>query len=398
MKHPIYEKGSADVSNDEATQAPIGSFLGKPQIRGGSSLRRYTAAVIGCSRMGAFIDNEVADSNPSSLPYSHAAGYESVERIDLIACSDLRTDVMAKFGERYGVPSERQYTDYKELILKERPDIVSIATQPEHRAEIAVFACENGVKALYCEKALCASLEEADRIAQAVQRHGVVFNMGTNRRWDVGFDAMKALIDSGDLGALQSIIIYANGTLFNTSSHTFDLAMRLNDDVPAEWVQAFLPRGDELIDGDTVTDDPSAQATIQFANGVIAYALLTRRASEYEAICERGTITALNNGSGWQLRRINNSGNRRGRLEDDVYPAPPPQSSTKRLIEDLVHALDTGAPTRGGVQVARANQELIMACIESHRRGGARVQLPLIGSTLRLHRAGRKAREPRYAV
>lgn len=348
--------------------------------------------------MGAFIDNEVADSKPSILPYSHAAGYESIDRIDLIACSDLRTDVMAKFGERYGVPSERQYTDYKDLILKERPDIVSIATQPEHRANIAEFACENGVKALYCEKALCSSMEEADRITQAVERHGVVFNMGTNRRWDVGFDAMKQLIDSGKLGALQSFVIYANGTLFNTSSHTFDLAMRMNDDAPAEWVQAFLPRGDELIDGDTVTDDPSAQATIKFANGVTVYALLTQRASEYEAICERGTITALNNGSGWQLRRKGDTENRRSQLEEEVFPAVPPQSSTKRLIEDIVHALDTGEPTRGGVRVARANQELIMACIESHRRGGARVQIPLLGCDLRLHRAGRKAREPRFAV
>ena len=50
-------------------------------------MSQYKAVLIGCSRMGAFIDNEV----PAAMrPYSHAAGYEACERTDLIACSDLR--------------------------------------------------------------------------------------------------------------------------------------------------------------------------------------------------------------------------------------------------------------------------------------------------------------------
>ena len=41
---------------------------------------QYKAVLIGCSRMGAFIDNEV----PADMrPYSHAAGYEACERTDL---------------------------------------------------------------------------------------------------------------------------------------------------------------------------------------------------------------------------------------------------------------------------------------------------------------------------
>ena len=46
----------------------------------------------------------------------------------------------AAFCERYGVPPERQYTDYRELLAKERPEIVSVATQPEQRAEIVIPA------------------------------------------------------------------------------------------------------------------------------------------------------------------------------------------------------------------------------------------------------------------
>ena len=56
------------------------------------------------------------------------------------------------------------------------------------------------------------------------------------------------------------------------------------------------------------------------------------------------------------------------------------------IIEDLVQALDTSGPTRGGVRVARAADELTFAFVESHLRGGARIDLPLQGSRLRLDR------------
>jgi predicted dehydrogenase len=363
-------------------------------------LKTYRAAVIGCSRMGAFIDNEVIGYPAIVLPYSHAAGYEACERTDLVACSDVRTDVMEKFGERYGVPKERQYTDFRALIDQEKPDIVSVATQPEQRAEIVIHAAHHGVKAIYAEKAMAASMADADAMVEAVERNGVAFNLGTNRRWSAGFDKMKEVIDSGTLGALKSLIIYQNGTLFNTASHTFDLMLRLNNDQPAAWAQAHLPRGDELLDGDVLRDDPVGQGIIQFANGVTVYAMNTPRSSEYEAICEQGTLTALNNGVHWQLRRrvpMSPEGGRWTGLMTDTFPHFDDASSTLRLVEDLVRSLDTGEPPRGGVRVAHASTELIFAFIESHRRGGARVMLPLKDCKVRLQR-DTTPRQPKFTA
>ena len=146
----------------------------------------YKAAVIGCSRMGAFIDNEiplkqvtiqgmavrgfhcVATSPmldwvtsgaqdgesvstlgipmrlkpPSMLPYGHSPAYEACERTDLVAGCDLRPEIREQWGKRFGVSEEHLYEDYKELIAKEKPDIVSVCTQPEHRAAIIIYAVE----------------------------------------------------------------------------------------------------------------------------------------------------------------------------------------------------------------------------------------------------------------
>ncbi len=360
-------------------------------------MKNYRAAVIGCSRMGGFIDNEVVGARKHVPPYSHGAGFFACTRTDLVACADPRTEVMEKFGELYDIPKERQYTDYRQMIAAENLDIVSVATQPEPRAEIVIYAAEHGIKAIYAEKAMAASLPEAQAMVEAIERNGLFFNLGANRRWSVLYDKMKEIIDSGDLGALKTLIVYLNGTLFNTGSHTLDLLMRLNSDQPVEWVQAYLPNADGLIDGDLLLEDPLGEGFFQFANGVRGYAMNTTRGLEVEAICENGTITALNDGIEFLVRKkiaIDNSG--RLSLETVDRLEIEPQSSTLKLIEDLVHSLDTGEPTRCGPRVAYAGMELIFGFIESHRNHGARVQMP-VQSPLRMQRSV-APRVPKFTV
>lgn len=349
----------------------------------------YRAALVGCSRIGAFIDNEVIGLPTVILPYSHAAGYEACPRTALIAGADLRPAVLTAFGGRYDVPSEHLYTDYREMILTERPDILSVATQPQHRAEVALFAIEHGVRALYCEKPLCASVAEAAALVDAVERHGVVFNMGTNRRWSTGYATMRGAITSGEFGTLAGLTTYSRSTLFNTGSHWFDLLQYLNGDAPVSWVQGYLPQGDELTQGDEVIADPLGQGTIAFANGVMASLLPSPQAARHEAICERAVISAPSDAR----FVVTPAGADAPTQALDFTPA----SATLRLIDDLVQGLDTGAPTRGGVRVAQVNTQIIFGLIESHRRGGARVDLPLTDCALRFAPRDSAPKQPKYA-
>ena len=356
-------------------------------------MKTRRTALIGCSRMGAFIDNEVSEDWGA---YSHAAGYEACDRTEMVACSDLRADVMGQVGLRYGVPKGKQYLDYKELIDREQPEIVSVATQPEHRAAIVIYAAEHGVKAIYAEKAMAASMDEADAMVEAVERNGVFFNMGTNRRWAPGYDTMKDVIDSGRIGQLNTLIIHSTGPLFNGASHSFDLLQRLNSDGPVSWVQAHLPNGDEVIEGERLTEDPVGHGILQFENGVTAYALNSGRGFEVEAVGAGGVVTSQGNGAEWLIREPGKKDHRgRDVLVAGEFPAFQYASSTVRLIEDLVHSIDTGESPRGGARLARANTELIFAFVESHLQGGARIDLPLEGSRHRLLRE-REPRQPKY--
>jgi hypothetical protein len=144
---------------------------------------------------------------------------------------------------------------------------------------------------------------------------------------------------------------------------------------------------------------------------VIVYVMTGPQGREYEANCEQGLIRATYLGVDFPVWRRQSEGmnlvnappavrHHRGLQAELVAAAPleyTPASNTLRLVEDLVQALDTGAPPRGGVRVARANLEISFGFIESHRRGGARVSLPLQDSQLRLIRPRHAPRAPLYA-
>lgn len=345
-------------------------------------MKTYRAALVGAGRMGAFIDNE----GHSKLPYSHSAGYEASERTELVAGADMRADVLEKFGERYGVPLERQYTDFREMIVKEQPDILSVATQPHQRIEVALFAIENGVKALFLEKPLSASLAEAAQLREAVEKNGTILNMGSLRRWRPNFIKMREIIASGELGNLETLICLNKATLFNMGSHWIDTLNVLNGDAPASWATGFISNAADTLDGDTVLIDPVGSGTIQYENGVTAHLINRSGQHEFHAYCEQGAVVAL----GDNHLEIRRTGQPVEVVEvEEVSP-------TVRCIDDLAQALDTGAPTRGGMKAAYANAELIFAMIESHLRDGARVAIPLVDSTVVFRPTNLGPRQPKF--
>jgi predicted dehydrogenase len=257
-----------------------------------------------------------------------------------------------------------------------------------------IYAAEHGARAIYSEKALCASMAEADAIVETCERNGVYLNLGAQRRWHPGFTKMREIIDSGRLGALNTLI-FSGSSLFNGASHHYDNLLYLNGDVRALWVQMSLVEGDWTIEGDRLTGDPVGHGVIFFENGVTAYAVLSPREAEWEANCERGALTQWP-GFVFRIREEGPPGYRgRPKMVAGRFPPFKPFSPNLGLVEDLVHSIDTGEPPIGGVQAAHAGTELIFATIESHLRGGARVELPLKGSTVFLKR-DRAPRQPRF--
>ena len=343
---------------------------------------RYSAALVGCSRMGAFIDNE--SSNPSLSPYSHAAGYMKCERTDLVACSDIRPNVMRIAGQKYNIPETNQYTDYKKMILEIQPDIVSVATQPEQRAEVVIFAANNKAKAIYAEKAMSASIEEAYEMSAACIKNNVAFNLGTNRRYDSGFNSMANLIKEESLGKLKALVAYCTGSLFNMGSHNFDLLLKLNNESKVTSVTADLTGFIWDSELKELKADPTGQGVIEFENGVKAYAFNVSNETKWDAICENGVVSAIDNGGHFIVR----AKNKKYLLDFEKT------SSTLNLIYDLVASIDNSKSYLGGIEVSVKSTEIIFGFIQSHLTH-SKVRFPFTPLEIKLNRDF-KPRTPRY--
>ncbi len=339
-------------------------------------MARYKAVIVGAGRMAGTIDDECAAYEATTLPYSHAAGYAKVPEVELVAFADLDLEKVRGLQRRYEVP--RGYQDYREMIERERPDIVSVTTPATHHCEAVLFAAEHGARAIYCEKALCCSLAEADRMVAAVESRGIKFNTGTLRRWASGMETVRDMIARGELGSLQAVITYGVGGMLHSASHFFDLMLYLAGDPELDWIQGTVTNADFDPQAGRWHDDLSGIGQVRFSNGVMGHILSTGRWAEFAAIGSEGAVDILRNGVEFAFRR-------RQRTSDGRYyeflPAPFPAfertSSTVRLIGDLVHALDTNGETRQGIRRAVNTAEIAFGIVESHRQGGARVSLPL---------------------
>jgi predicted dehydrogenase len=86
------------------------------------------------------------------------------------------------------------------------PDVqaVILCTPHEFHAKQAIAAAERG-KHVFCEKPLCLTLADAERVVQACERAGVILGIGHERRFEPPIVDLMTRIESGELGTILQI-------------------------------------------------------------------------------------------------------------------------------------------------------------------------------------------------
>lgn len=91
------------------------------------------------------------------------------------------------------------YLDYHELLKRDDIDIVFIHSENNRHTEMAVAAAEAG-KDIFCEKPMATTLEDADKMLEAVKKYGVSLTLGFCSRFIPEAERAKKIINSGVLG------------------------------------------------------------------------------------------------------------------------------------------------------------------------------------------------------
>jgi predicted dehydrogenase len=129
---------------------------------------------------------------------SHAeAVHANGEHVELVAAVDIDRERLAAFRERFGITAG--YTDVGVMLEREQPDLVQIATPPALHVDLAIQALEAGAWVL-CEKPLCGSLAEVDRLQEAEARTGRYCAVLFQWRFGSAGSHVRRLIESEQLG------------------------------------------------------------------------------------------------------------------------------------------------------------------------------------------------------
>ena len=125
---------------------------------------------------------------------------------------------MKAIQERYNVPEG--YTDYREMILKEKPDIVSIATRPATHAKSRFLRRRMESKVSTAKAALLLD-GRGGRNVGSVRKARRQVQLRHQRRYMPIFQKMRELIDQGELGEIQAVIGHVGVGAAQWGAHTY---------------------------------------------------------------------------------------------------------------------------------------------------------------------------------
>ena len=143
----------------------------------------------------------VAVIGVGSMGFNHLRVYSELEGVQLAGVSDVNPERLKAITDRFAVPI---YSDYRELIEKEKPEAVSITVPTSDHEEVATFALKAGAHILV-EKPIAASVEEGKRIIALANEAKRLLMIGHIIRFNPAIQALKKHLDDGDLGRIFQI-------------------------------------------------------------------------------------------------------------------------------------------------------------------------------------------------
>jgi predicted dehydrogenase len=164
----------------------------------GSLNRKFRMALVGGGQ-GAFIGRV------------HATAAVMDNRAELVAgCLSSNPEKAKASAPDYDIKPDRAYTSIGELIQKEkalaadkRIDFVSVATPNHTHYEIAKAAVEAGFNVM-CDKPMTFNMEQAESLAETVDKSGVVFAVTHNYTGHPLVRQAREMILGGELGEINA--------------------------------------------------------------------------------------------------------------------------------------------------------------------------------------------------
>lgn len=332
--------------------------------------------------------------------------WKAIDNVEIVAVADEDAKGRAAAAER--LKAKNAYADYRQMLAKERPHIVSVADRWLDQHRDMVLACAEASASIFLEKPFCRTLEEADAMVATCERHHVKLAIAHQTRYSPRLARVRELIAQGRLGDL--IEMRGRGKedgrgggqdLMVLGTHIMDL-MRLIAGDP-RWCFAQVTQDGRPVTKQHVREGGEGMGPIAgdrivaqygFDKGVLGTFGTSRARFGVAArfglhlYGSKGIIT-LTTGSLPAVYFLDDPSWSPGRSKaawQEVTsaglgkPEPLKDGSAVQgniwIVKDLIEAIEKDRQPLGSMYDGRAALEMILATYESHRRKGP-VPLPL---------------------
>ena len=118
--------------------------------------------------------------------------WQRIPEVTVTAFCNRDTERAKQIMERHSIKSH--YTDYREMLQKEKPDFVDIITPPPTHLSMCKIAADLGIHVM-CQKPLAPTLEEAKEIVKYTSQAGIRFMVHENWRFQPWYREIRKLLD-----------------------------------------------------------------------------------------------------------------------------------------------------------------------------------------------------------
>jgi inositol 2-dehydrogenase len=229
--------------------------------------------MIGLGRLGSVYARNLAQRVPNAR---------------LVAVADQKAELREQFASELG--GIQVYDNHLDLLNNSDVEAVAIITSTSTHKEVVMdaAACR---KAIFCEKPMSLSLEGAYDMLHAVEKAGVFFHMGFQRRFDAGYLAAKKKVEDGVIGTpvvmtaisrdpFRPPLEFCNpkvsgGLIADMGVHDFDLGRMFMGEVATVHAVGGALAYPEM---KSVGDIDNALVNMIFDNGTLGTVQLSRNA------------------------------------------------------------------------------------------------------------------------
>ncbi|EXX87680.1 dehydrogenase [Paenibacillus darwinianus] len=334
-------------------------------------MSKIRVAVIGCG---------------SISKHRHIPEYAMNPNVELVAFCDIVPERSQQYADQYRA---KAYTDYKEMLEKEKPDAVSVCLPNVLHAPATIAAAESGAHVLV-EKPMASTEEEALAMIESAKANAVFLMVGQNQRLMPPHVKAKELLQSGALGKVISFrtsfghpgpeawsVDGRNSWFFNKEEaimgamgdlgvHKSDLLRYLLDDEVSE-IAAFIG----TIDKQGTEVDDNATCVLRMKSGAIGTLVASwtyYKGEDNSTVlwCENGVMKIGTDPEDQVIVELRN-----GNVEKYKVGAIATNESqtTSGVIDAFIDAIVAGQPPVISGEEGLKSLKVILAAFESQETG-----------------------------